>query len=80
MKSPAHVMMKITGAMEVYGVAALKDLGVLVCVPGPLGERFYAGERKRALRSAPDMRPSGWATSAASSSSSVMPHSPRLAR
>jgi len=44
MRSPTEVMVKITGAMEVYGLAALKELGVLVCKPGPMGSGFYAGD------------------------------------
>lgn len=44
MRPGGDVMVKISGGMEVYGLVALKDLGVLVCKPAPMGERYYAGD------------------------------------
>ena len=37
------LLVRIAGAIEVYGLTKLGDLGVLVCREGPLGEQYYAG-------------------------------------
>jgi len=44
MRSPTEAMVKLTGGMEVYGLTAISEMGVLVCSPGPLGAHFYAGD------------------------------------
>ncbi len=38
-----YVAVRLDGGIEVTGLARVADLGVMVCVPGPVGEQGYAG-------------------------------------
>lgn len=53
-----ELVVQIHGGIETTGVVSRRELGVVVCEPGPLGDRFYVG-RGNVLELRSESAPSG---------------------